>query len=532
MSENPAIYNLPKALNPPPRRSRIRRWARWLLKALLVLFVIGGITFLVARTTIRMQGRSELREVTERLDRKDPGWRVEDIEAARARAAPPDEQDSSLVVDRVQKLIPDNWLLFNHHEKPAKLFSSNHRFPPDELLIGPHDEETPWVVDVIIDLRLRNRLGPDEPLPLGDLVASTEPARTLARSLRKLPHGYCKIEYSDNPIFFDSRGIAFRRRVVALLQDDALLAAHRNDAVTGLQAAHAALNAGRSFGDTSNESTQKIRLSCVKRGIVTAMSVLALTDPKKPIIELEELQTAILKEAEEPILVSTLRGERALLNLTMENLENGKFFKFMEMQAKPESKKYLPSSREIWFYRTFLPWDHAYGLEIMTRWIEVAKQPTHRWFEAIQEVKDTPSKREEILGEMGYGPSFASRHSEGIVLSMIRYRAELVTAAAALACERFRVTRDRWPTSLEEIPKELLAEVPKDPFNGEPIKLVEQEDGIAIVTVGKQKFFQETDRTGPLGGAEYGWRLYNPDQRGLPPLPRPEPKKEVNIFEP
>jgi hypothetical protein len=106
----------------------------------------------------------------------------------------------------------------------------------------------------------------------------------------------------------------------------------------------------------------------------------------------------------------------------------------------------------------------------------------------------------------------------------IRYKANLLTCATAIACERFRLMRGRWPTSLDELPKELLAAVPEDPFNGKPIKLVKLPDGIAIVTVGMKQETQHGEKPwqGPLGGDEYGWRLFDPDQRGLPPIPKPE----------
>ena len=84
----------------------------------------------------------------------------------------------------------------------------------------------------------------------------------------------------------------------------------------------------------------------------------------------------------------------------------------------------------------------------------------------------------------------------------------------------------RWPDLLAELPKDLLPAVPLDPFDGQPLKYVRRPGGVAVYSVG----FDETDNGGNLPetrpsagwqepGLDVGFRLFDPDQRGLPPLP-------------
>jgi hypothetical protein len=48
----------------------------------------------------------------------------------------------------------------------------------------------------------------------------------------------------------------------------------------------------------------------------------------------------------------------------------------------------------------------------------------------------------------------------------LRHRAMMRCAGTAVAVERFRQTFGRWPESLAELPKDLLAVVPPDPYDG------------------------------------------------------------------
>ena len=102
--------------------------------------------------------------------------------------------------------------------------------------------------------------------------------------------------------------------------------------------------------------------------------------------------------------------------------------------------------------------------------------------------------------------------------------ANLRCAAVALACERFRLGNGRWPKSLAEIPAAILAEIPRDPFDGKPLQFVQRADGVTIYSIGAD----EEDNGGrPINesgfsnapGTDICFRLYDPAHRRKPPLP-------------
>src|SRR5262249_10020383 len=99
-------------------------------------------------------------------------------------------------------------------------------------------------------------------------------------------------------------------------------------------------------------------------------------------------------------------------------------------------------------------------------------------------------------------------------------RAWLDTARVALAVERFRRQHRRWPASLEELPRELLASIPADPFDGQPLRYLRTDFGVAIYAVGPDGQDDEGEigpRQGGEGvGRDVGFRLWDPEKRRLP----------------
>ena len=75
-------------------------------------------------------------------------------------------------------------------------------------------------------------------------------------------------------------------------------------------------------------------------------------------------------------------------------------------------------------------------------------------------------------------------------------------------------------------PRPFLPEMPIDPFTGPPLRYRRFEDGIAVFSIGEgdanavRRRMAEND---PLVGLGVGWRLWNPELRRQPPLPRTVP---------
>ena len=59
------------------------------------------------------------------------------------------------------------------------------------------------------------------------------------------------------------------------------------------------------------------------------------------------------------------------------------------------------------------------------------------------------------------------------------------TACAALAAERFRLARGRWPETLDELVPAYLDAVPEDPFDGKPLRYRRRPDGFTVYSIGE-----------------------------------------------
>ena len=81
-------------------------WRRWLRRALtaLLLAVVGAGVYFAYR---HYRTVAALEEALAALDRDEPGWRLQQIEAARTRV--PDGENSARVVIAANGLLPRGW---------------------------------------------------------------------------------------------------------------------------------------------------------------------------------------------------------------------------------------------------------------------------------------------------------------------------------------------------------------------------------------------------------------------------------------
>src|SRR5262249_37705759 len=138
---------------------------------------------------------TELQALTDELDRTDPGWRWDDIQAARPTI--PEDENAGNVLLAVPRLLPKEW-----PPSDSTLFVQIREFKPNERL------ENELVAEARAELA-----------PLGEALAR-------ARSVRDLPKGRYQFTLARNPyntplryaqdLFFSS----------ALLEIDVILRAH------------------------------------------------------------------------------------------------------------------------------------------------------------------------------------------------------------------------------------------------------------------------------------------------------------------
>jgi hypothetical protein len=432
----------------------------------------------------------ELREVVAELDRTDPGWRLEQIEEARAKVPP--ERNSAPRIAAANRLLPEGW---------------DKRVRPDPAKPWLRDQ---FVAGVPPDRSLREAL--NAPLE------GTGPALAEARAVADLPEGRSPISYSRDGLSTRLVHTQDSRPVARVLGLDALRRAIDDGADAGLESCRAEVHVGRSLRDEPFLFSQLVRYSTVLAGLRDAEWVLGQGVAGEP--ALAALQRTLQSEASEPTHLIGVRGERGELHwfmsaATIGDLDPSKFGPDQNDKSLGRSLKAMgtgPGARRA----------HAQVLRYMNRLVAVARLPDHQRLAAGQEWErlreSAPDVVRALLGS-GLGGHFLNAY--------LRHRAATRSADAALAAERFRLRAGRWPATLGELVPDLLPEVPADPYDGAPLRYRRLPDGVVVYSISEDG--RDDGGTHDLGkpsapefNPDVGFRLWDAPLRGRPkPADRP-----------
>lgn len=428
------------------------------------------------------QTTSALRQTLADLDRADPGWRLADIEAA--RAVIPEKDNGAVCVRQSAALLPTRW-------------------PPQDFDLAQDKFDPPA------------RLEPDTYARLCRELNAVQPALAEARKLVGRPNGRHRIAYRRNPLETQLNDQQQARRVTDLLLWDALRCDEAGDAEGAVRVCRAALNAGRSIGDEPTVISQLVRIACVIKACRVVERSLAQSELRPE--DLEVLQGAYADEAQFPDLLIGIRGDRALMHELYDALESGDVY----LSALGEGS-HGPSWGERflgWRYRNLIRADHPTYLAFITRYLGVIQLPPGAQEAAeealVAEVRQLPvasfPSRALVTAEAKLGG--ASRRKQAYLRSVV----------AALAAERYRQANGAWPASLDALVPAFLEAVPVDPFGGAPLRYRRLANGVVIQSVNADC----TDGgalprdNSPLQGADLGCRLWDVKHRRQPPRPVP-----------
>jgi hypothetical protein len=453
-----------------------RFWLKRLAKALLVLVMVAvGIP-----VWQNYRATKKLQETLAEMDRTEPGWRLEEIEAAREQI--PEEENSARVVVSVSKLLPKNWPTPEFHERFAHL-------PPEE------------------------QLAPEDLARLKQELENVRPALDEARKLAKMPRGRHHIAYTRNILSTRLGDQEHSRHVGSLLLCDALHYDQQRDTKKALTSCRAALNAARSLGDEPLSISQLVRNAGVVLACQGVERVLAQGEPAA--VDLVDMQKLLAEEDAFPDFLIVARGERAAWHEILLDLED-----------RPH-QSYLQSGKSNW-WDNFITWlprkqireEHPAMLALLSQPIAVAQLPEeeralagHQLFAEIHGQKRTKKLAEMILSAF-----------DKVNDSCLRKHAYLRCLDVALAAERYRRANQDWPDSIDNLCPQFLAEVPLDPFDGEPLRYRRVEDGVVIYSVSSDGVDDNgnLDREHPnQPGVDVGCRLWDVARRRQPPRPKP-----------
>jgi hypothetical protein len=390
-----------------------------------------------------------LAEAIAETDALDPGWRLADLEANR-KPVPP-EKDAAPIVAR----MGDRIVAIRNPSLMAR--------------------ELGELAEALDKLR-------PPALPTAEQTAKLHAARTLfapvladAPKLLNLPEG--RFPSNVKPTLnWSVRNADQANLTNGLLTNDGILRLAEGDFDGAWSDCHAMLNVARSLGDEPIWVVQAVRAHIAARAVRLMEQTLAhgvIAEAR-----LAKTQAVLEDETQHPSILIALRGSRGVVDHSCRLLEEGRASLAEAKRMAAGSFQPLSIRDEVtdYFSRSSVKPAHAWLLRYMTQAVEIAKRPDHEAAPALVELEKTLADAPELarllapkLGRM------AHRHPRAIQRC----------ALAALAAERYRLTHDAWPASLDDLlAAKLLAAVPVDPFDGKALRYRALPDGVVIFSIG------------------------------------------------
>jgi hypothetical protein len=472
-------------------RKRARFWRVMIAGCTLVALAL--VAFGVSAFISAHSAQKRLDAILARLDSTDPNWRLHDLDKDLTPLA--DDRNSALVVQRILNTRPGGW-------------------PSYAVQNGKEPASMPM------------RLSPEQAKALKDDLARSPETIALVRQLASLPQGYRKIDWPPDGVSGLFPAVQQVREIASLAKFDASLRASEKDFDGALESCRAILCVGRANEPCCTLIQLLVRMAIDSVCLGQVERVLALGEPTEA--ALATTQKLLEDELALPLFSRSLRGERALGHWLMESQFKSKPGQviLMNIGAAWSSRTDLGSKIVLLLQAPFggsLEANEALCLETLTELMEVSKKPEPEQepaFDRIQKLSTDwaqPSLFRMLL------PTLLKVRE-----AYLRVKARMRSAVAAIAAERYRRKHGAWPARLEQlVPTELL-QVPTDPFDGKPLRILRVDDGLIIYSIGADKVDDGGQVTSVSGlPADTGFRLWDRNKRGQKYVPEPvEPEPE------
>ncbi len=425
---------------------------------------------------------AQLAQALADLNAADPGWRLAEMVAAHNASLPPAEVNAADQLRGAAKLLPPSYSKWNG-SGPA----SNH-LPDAEAARA-----------------------------LLALHAECGLALEVARRVIGLPGGGSAVvlagDMAENTIWPAAQGVSTAAPVLAI---EAAALAYQNRPAEARGACRGLVNAASGGVGTEPSSLSMLtRTRFATLAAIEAERVLAWTDSPEG---LAELQARFAEERAAPRLLISYRSQRGALMQLLGAIHADPAVADTYVSGQPPHwTAGLVGISPAESLRRSMPAAQLDLLRRFGRLIESAAKSDGERAAGVAADFAESGAAEATLGERK-----GRLEGEGMVQLFLagngrldqaesRVRARLGCAEVALACERFRHKLGYFPTSLAELPPDLLAAVPPDPYTGEPLSYRREPDGATVFAAGPKD----------AGGS---FRLWNPAARRAAPLPAAPPE--------
>jgi hypothetical protein len=476
------MSNAPVQELPPVRGRHRRRW-RWAVVCAAIVAVAGAG---ICAYFVFMSDR-DLHEAIAEADRLDQGWRFEEIQAA--RVAVPDDENSAPIVAAAYAQIPRTFL-------------------------APRADQAPGILERLEESLPSQRLDDARLLELRAELAKAAAALPVARDLADRPRGRWAVAWvPDFPIATLMPHLEQARRVEQLLVLDAAAAAADGDPDRAVRSCRAALNAGRSMGDEPAAISQLIRRACGMNAVSALERVLAQGEASAP--ALEAMQRLLADEANAPLLLISVRADRAMWFQTLEAMRTSGYNR-AALRIMPSR---LGERFDMQVERVLAHGAEPAFLRFSTALVEIAKLPSHEQEERLRKLEIPSQKLPALLeGLTGGGKGI---DWVNIARQSHRHQALLRCAEAALAAERYHLAEHAWPGDLNALVPRYLPAIPTDPFDGQPLRMRHLPDGMVVYSIGPDRTDDggKLNRSNPIAAnTDIGFQLWDAVRRAAQPV--------------
>jgi hypothetical protein len=420
------------------------RWGRLFVILLALLILVPILAWLGRQAVLRYQAQEGLDAVVAEITAKDPGWRIDELEAARQPV--PNEKNGALLVMEVKEMLPKPWRPGPPVPKPQRLIDAKR----------------------YADLRTA--------------VQSLETATAKALPLAEFPTGRFPNGEVTDPLAA-SKHCTDAADVALLLRMKAMVLAQEKDPDGALRAALAIAGAARSVGDEPRLVAQQARLRCRNELMATMERVLAQGQPSEAV--LANLQRALEEEEFIPCALYAALGERAGCHQTALAAENGSLdTSEIFLHVRPpvgwveKGEDYCVNP----LVGTRLRKAHAEVLQLLTQLVETARlepeeqeQPSQKLAASFRQFGDDYQLFPDL-----------DKRVIGMPQTVRRNRTLLRIGIVALAVERYRLANNHWPDKLDALVPAQLTKLPIDPYTRAALRLERREDGVTISSPGKE----------------------------------------------
>jgi hypothetical protein len=252
---------------------------------------------------------------------------------------------------------------------------------------------------------------------------------------------------------------------VELVLADALLRGADGDPDGALDGCRAAFNLARSIGDEPATVSQLVRIILVSRAVKGVERALSQGEPSDA--ALAAVQRLIEAELNENPMLVIARGERAVMANALAAAERGEVQLPNAAELREAVKKNPAEFRR----------GRAWLLRFHTELVEVLKDPRPVSAKRFRELKDSIKQAPRVAALMLF-------NVDKVLNSIRNSHARLRCARVAVAAERYRRAKGRWPERMDDLVPEYLDAVPLDPYgSGEALRYRRRPDGADLYSL-------------------------------------------------